>query len=72
MKLWYQIHHASVGIEGKQGEWFPHQYRGQQVEDLVLALLPGMAVVWVLVGWKQTFQKLTSCSGTCSPGQGRM
>lgn len=72
VKLWYQIHRASVGIQGKQREWFPHQFRGQQVEDLVLALLPGIAVVWVLVGWKQTLQKLTSYSGTCSPGQCRM
>lgn len=69
MKLWYQIHQAFVGIQGKQRDWFPFQFRGQWVEGLVFALLFGITIVWVLVGWKQTLQKLTSYSGTCSLGQ---
>lgn len=72
MELWYQIHWVFVGVQGKQREWFPYHFRGQQVEDLVFALLPGVTIVWVLVDWKQTLQKLTSYSGTCSPGQCKM
>lgn len=52
VKLWYQIHQAFLCIQGKQREWFAHQFRGQQVEDLVLALPPGITIVWMLAGWK--------------------
>lgn len=46
-----------VGIQGKQRQWFAHQFRGQQVEDVVLALPLGIIVVWMLVGWKQKLTK---------------
>lgn len=49
---WYQIHWAFVGIQGNQREWFPHQFRGQQVEDLILSFLALLLCGCWLTGYK--------------------